>query len=83
MSNLRGYAGYVRARSRLGRVIRFTNVTPTRNPSDSESSGEQPEGAEELSPQREDLRLTSWPDWTTELRGLLDVADPLTGANRA
>ena len=51
-------------------------VTPTRNPSDIEFYGEQPEDAEELGPQREDLRLTSWPDWTTELRGLLDVADP-------
>jgi hypothetical protein len=59
------------------------NVTPTRNPSDIESSGEQPEGAEELGPPPEDLRLTSWPDWTTELRGLLDIADALTGANRA
>ena len=58
-------------------------MTLTRNPSDIEPSGEQPEGADELSPQREDLRLTSWPDWTTELRDLLDVADPLTGANRA
>jgi hypothetical protein len=53
-------------------------VTPTRNPSDIESSGEQPEGVEEFSPQPEDLRLASWPDWTTELRGLLDVApDPV------
>ena len=58
-------------------------MTPTRNPSDIEPSGEQPESADELTPQREDLRLTSWPDWTTELRDLLDVADPLTGANRA
>jgi hypothetical protein len=61
----------------------LTKVTPTRNLSDIESSGEPLDGAEELGPQREDLRLTSWPDWTTELRGLLDVADPLTGANRA
>ena len=58
-------------------------MTPTPNPSGIESCGEQPEGADELSPQPEDLRLTSWPDWTTELRDLLDVADPLTGANRA
>jgi hypothetical protein len=55
-------------------------VTPTRNPSDIESYGEQPEDAAELGPQPEDLGLTSWPDWTAELRGLLDVADPLTGA---
>jgi hypothetical protein len=58
-------------------------VTPTPNPSGIESCGGQPEDADELSPQREDLRLASWPDWTTELRDLLDVADPLTGANRA
>jgi hypothetical protein len=61
---------------------RVYEVTPTRNPSGIEPFGERPEGAEELSPPRAEFRLASWPDWTG-FRALLDVADPLTGDNRA
>ncbi len=51
-------------------------MTPTRNPSGIEPSGELPESGNELQPPREQFRLASWPDGTAVFRGLLDVADP-------